>query len=793
MGNSIKKSSAAPTVSQKNGCRNTVSSKIWIVLFSRCDSMDSKDRYTSSAMKYLSALALALTLGSSMLIVQAQPVPPRGAGGLTIEQIIDIRHPSNAVWSPDGQRVAFLSERAGIANIFVANAAAAPGAARPLTRFADGQGAGFFWSADSQRVYFPRSGDLWQVAVSGGEPSAVWSTPQGESGITPSPDGTRVAFVRSASAGVSGAAAPAAGRGGRGAGGGELWTRSLADGKETLVLRSTGTPVGGVGWSPDGQSLLYTSGGQTIRHEQTPQYSGSKIIYTISENVPGETNLVPAAGGTPKSLGAGAGGGFGGRRWLDARHFVVDRTSADFKKRTTSLVDIGGGAAKVLHEDVEERFWSITGDAGAGSQPSPDGKWIAFLSDRDGWDHLYVMPAAGGAAIQITKGKFEAWRPQWSPDSTRIAFDANEPDHYGDRHLYVATIGSDPARATMATITSGRGADIGPQWSPDGTRLVFQHTDPHNSADIWFADVRASGAGRSDLPITPVRLSDSMPTGMDRSQFVEPESVSYAGPDGQKVPAWLFVPKGLDRTKKHPAIVWIHGDGVNQGYDGWHVQRNYAVYYSFHQYLLQKGYVVIMPDYRGSIGYGKAWREGVYMDVGGKDAKDAWMVTNYLKTLPYVDMDRVGVWGLSYGGFFTLIAVTDQPKLFRAAVDVAGVADYAMYYEDPYHGGWTASRIGTPEQNPKVYEGASPLSHVDRLERPLLVLHGTSDVNVPYLHSVRLIDELMKKGKGGLVSFMTYPGEFHYFTREHVLRDAWHRVEEFFDANLKAGSTGTQN
>ena len=381
--------------------------------------------------------------------------------------------------------------------------------------------------------------------------------------------------------------------------------------------------------------------------------------------------------------------------------------------------------------------------------------------------------------IQITKGKFETRAPQWSPDSTRIAFDANEPDHYGDRHLYVATIGADPARATIAAVTTGRGTDIGPQWSPDGTRLAYQHTDPHNSADIWVADAKPAAK--------PARLSDSMPAAMDRSAFVEPESVSYAGPDGQKVPAWLFVPKGLDRTKKHPAIVWIHGDGVNQGYDGWHVQRNYAVYYSFHQYLLQKGYVVIMPDYRGSIGYGKAWREGVYMDVGGKDAKDAWMVTNYLRTLPYVDMDRVGVWGLSYGGFFTLIAVTDQPKLFRAAVDVAGVADYAMYYEDPYHGGWTASRIGTPEQNPKVYENASPLSHMDRLERPLLVLHGTSDVNVPYLHSVRLIDELLKKGKGDLVSFMTYPGEFHYFTREHVLRDAWHRVEDFFDANLKGG------
>jgi dipeptidyl-peptidase-4 len=179
------------------------------------------------------------------------------------------------------------------------------------------------------------------------------------------------------------------------------------------------------------------------------------------------------------------------------------------------------------------------------------------------------------------------------------------------------------------------------------------------------------------------------------------------------------------------------------------------------------------------------------MDVGGNDAKDAWMAANYLKTLNYVDMDRVGVWGLSYGGFFTLIAVTDQPTLFRAGIDVAGVVDYAMYYEDPYHGGWTASRIGTPEQNPKVYAQASPISNIGRLQRPLLILHGTADVNVPYLHSVRLIDEVLAKGKGGLVDFMVYPGEFHYFTRAQVLRDAWQRVDRFFAKHLKGDTAAT--
>jgi dipeptidyl aminopeptidase/acylaminoacyl peptidase len=729
-------------------------------------------------MKALMAFVLA-SLMSAALIVHA-------AGALTIDQLIDIRHPSSPMWSPDGRHVVFVWERAGVARLHVADAAisgALVGTPRELSA-AGTQLNGAFWSADGRALMVTKNGDLWRVPIDGSAASAVWTTPAAETSIVPSPDGSRIAFVRT----------------------GNIIVRTMADGREITIAHDDRN-VGGLGWSPDGVSLVFTSGARTIRHEQTPSYSGTKIIYTINENVPGRTYVVASTGGAARELAAASGGGFGGRRWLDARHFLVDRTSPDFKRRTMSVVDIGGGAAKTLNEDVEEKFWSITGDAGANGQPSPDGKWITFVSARDGWDHVYVMPAAGGPAIQITKGKFEAWRPQWSPDGTRLAFDANSEGNYGNRQLYIATINGDPAHATVRPVTSGRGTNIAPAWSPDGTRLVYQHTDPHNSADLWVVDVRgaalsrlrsaddppssgearrsAKGAEAAGPRNTEVRLTDSMPSSIDRSALVEPEMVHYAGPDGQQVPAWLFVPKNLDRTKKHPAVVWIHGDGVNQNYDGWHVQRNYAVYYSFHQYLLQKGYVVIAPDYRGSIGYGKAWREAVHMDVGGKDAKDAWMAANYLKTLSYVDGERLGVWGLSYGGFFTLIAATDQPTLYRAAVDVAGVADYAMYYEDPYHGGWTASRIGTPEEHPQVYAQASPLSHVDRLERPLLVLHGTSDVNVPYLHSVRLIDELLKKGKGDLVSFMTYPGEFHYFTREHVLRDAWHRVDDFFEKYLK--------
>ena len=722
-------------------------------------------------MRWLASLAMFVV--TSILLFNGTVVAQQAGGGhgLTIEQLVEIKHPSNPVWSPDGKQVVFVWDKGGVEDLYVANADGR-GAPVALTSFAEGQISEAFWSHDGQTIYFPHAGDLWKVGAGGGQPGPAWSTPAKASGIAPSPDAKRVAFVRGGT--ISGFGTQSGGQGG-----GDLVVRSLADGAETQIAHDD-VSIRGIVWSPDGSSLAYTAGAKIVHHDESPSYSGAKLIYRVSEYIRGQVHVVRAVAGE-KPVAIGTPGEYGGLAWLDAGHLVFDRQSNEYKTYTIYVADATTGSAHAIDEEKEEKFWSIPdwGIANAQPLPSPDGKWIAFLTDRDGWDHIYVMPATGGDAVQITKGKFEAWRPVWSHDGTRISFDANEPDHLGDRRIGIANIGKDPARATITYITTGSGTNIDPQWSPDDSRVVYQHTDTRNSADLYTIATSGSGANKA------ARLSDSMPSGLDKSQFVEPQFVRFPGAEGQMVPGWLFVPKNLDRSKKHPVIIWIHGDGVNQNYNGWHVQRNYAVYYSFHQYLLQKGYIVFAPDYRGSIGYGRDWRTGVHMDVGGKDAKDAWMAANYLKTLPYVDSDRIGVWGLSYGGFFTLIAMTDQPKLFRAGVDVAGVVDYVMYYSDPYHGDWTASRIGTPEQNPQVYTNASPISHIDRLERPLLVLHGTADVNVPFLESVWLMDEALKKGKGDLISFMIYPGEFHYFTRTHVLLDAWHRVHDFFDANLQ--------
>jgi dipeptidyl aminopeptidase/acylaminoacyl peptidase len=679
---------------------------------------------------------------------------------VTIENLMNIKHPSNPVWSPDGKHIAFLWDRADVVNLHLANA---DGRGDPiaLTSFPDGKVTNVFWSKDGKTIYFSQGGDLWQVAASGGVARAVWTTPSAEAQFSQS-DGTRVAFIRAGGAGEV-------------QHGADLIIRSMSDGSDSKVAHDDDS-IYEIKWSPDGSQIAYVGGSKVIRHDESPSYSGEKLIYAVFEYAPGQLYVVPAAGGKPTAIDRQ--GEYNGLAWTDSAHLTYDRQSNAFKTRTIYLASATGDPPHAIHEDKEDKFWSLPDwEAEAKPKPSPDGKWICFLTDLDGWDHLYVMPAVGGNPIQITKGHFEAWRPTWSHDSTRIAFDANEPDHSGDRRVGIATIGGDPAHANITYLTTGHGTNVAPQWSPNDQRLVYQHTDTQNSADLFVVDTTARGK--------PIRLSNSMPPGIDHSAFVEPQFVTYPGPDGKPVPAWLFVPKNLDLSKKHAAIIWAHGDGINQNYDGWHIQRNYAVYYSYHQYLLQEGYVILAPDYRGSIGYGRDWRNGVYMDVGGNDAKDAWMGANYLKTLPYVDAHRIGIWGLSYGGFFTLIAVTDQPTLFRAAVDVAGVADYVMYYHDPYNNDWTEGRMGTPQQNPKVYANASPISHIDQLAHPLLVLHGTSDVNVPFLQSVWLVDEALKKNKGNLVQFMIYPGEFHYFSREHVLRDAWTRVDQFFAFHLR--------
>ncbi len=688
---------------------------------------------------------------------------PAEAPPMTLEDILDIRHPTEPVWTPDGSEVIFVWDLNQQMDLY----AVEPGSGEPprqLTRWGDSyeEIAILFWGADGDFLFFTRNGRLYQMnpELAGTLRSVFEDEPGGESGFAPSLDRRRIAFSRD----------------------GDLYVRDLADGAEMQLTRTDDRSEEGAVWSPDGRFLAYTvSTRDTV--DESDEISGAKLVYRRFVGTPPDLWAAPVVrNGVARRIAAGP-GSESSPRWLDTARLVFQEVSPDYRTRSVVLADLRDGSLRTLHRTEDEKWWSLN-YLGAEPRPSPDGEWVALVDDSSGWDQLVVVSVADGSAHSLTGEGEEARRFAWAPDGSVLAWDAN-PDHPGQRQLFAVDTAQLPdatprrltsARGTNTQSTSATGFRLSAEHgglAPDGSRIVFQHAGPRAPPDLFV--VPSSGAGEAE------RLTNSIPESLDPVHFTEGEFIHFPARDGGEVPGYLFVPEGLDRSVRHPAVVWVHGDGIAQNYDGWHIRRDYGVYHSFHQLLASEGYVVLMPDYRGSIGYGRDFRQESYRDVGGGDYQDVAAAGDYLKTLEFVNPDGIGVWGLSYGGFMTMQALTLDPTLFAAGVNVAGVGDFSLWFEDP-GGPWVVGRMGTPEDNPAVYELAAPAQRIERVERPLLMLHGTADVNVEYFESINLADRLLRGGKD--FEFVTYPGEFHYFHREHVLRDAWTRVGRFFDEHL---------
>lgn len=690
-----------------------------------------------------------------------EPEPPPGFG---LEDLLDIRHPTHPVWRPDGERIAFVWDRNQEMDLYLAEPGSG-GEPQALTRWGESyeEMGGLFWDEAGEVLHFVRNGVLYRLEPDrpGTLERVFEEEPGGESGYAPSPDRRQIAFLRE----------------------GDLHARDLESGREFPLTRTPDEVEGAPVWSPDGRFVAYTVSTREAL-EKTPEISGAKLAFRSSRGTPPDLRVSPVIPrGVPRRL-AESDGFESSPRWLDATRLVFLRVSADYRARSVVLADLADGSLRELSTTEDEKWWSLT-FLGAEPRPSPDGKWVAFVDDASGWDRLTVVSPEDGSEHALTGDGAEVRRYAWSPDGRFLAWDAN-PNHPGQRHLFVVEADSLP-QGEPRRLTDGRGTNTQSAsrtgfrltsefggFSPDGSRIVFQRTGPRAPADLFVTGT--DGAGE------PEQLTDSLPESLDPALFTDGEFLRFPARDGGEVPGWLFVPEGLDRSQRHPAIVWVHGDGIAQNYDGWHVRRDYGVYHSFHQLLALDGYVVLMPDYRGSIGYGRDFRQASYREVGGGDYQDVAAAGEYLATLDFVDPERIGVWGLSYGGFMTMQALTLDPTLFAAGINVAGVGDYRLWFRDP-GGRWVVSRMGTPEENPEVYDLAAPADRVEAIERPLLMLHGTSDVNVPYFESVHLADRLLRAGKD--FEFVTYPGEFHYFHREHVLRDAWKRVRRFFAHHLR--------
>lgn len=692
----------------------------------------------------------------SSLAVPALAEAPRGS--ITIERIADIKYPTNPAWSPDGQRVAFLWDAAGKQDLFVVTPGGQPEALTdfPVDPGLDQSDIGAFAWVSNDQILFGKNGQLWTVSLSTKKPSRFPGIPDAGS-FAVSRDRTQLAFLRR----------------------GDIWIGSIAAATAGAIPAATerqlthlpqpvraGVPV----FSADGRWLAFTAQQGGLEPEDLP-FNGNMMRTYENVTTNRRLGIVSAHGGDVAWIPAV--GNVGNLQWGADGTLVYQETSPDGKNRDIKAVTVGT-LPRTLWHDHDDRWFSPTA-RDSRLLVSPDGKSLAFVTDRSGWIHLYVIPVAATSesqAKQLTNGSFGVGVSSWSSDGKQIAYHHSLPGNQMERVVSVV----DVATGKIQDVVTKKGVNLDPMFSPDRSRLLFQRTDVENSLDLYVAPVQA------DASIT--RLSDSMPPGLDKKDLVAPVPVSYPSRlDKAPVPATLMVPKNLDKTKKHPAIVWIHGSGSDQNFLGWHPGA-YRMYYSASVYLAQQGYVILTPDYRGSSGYSRDWSTGVHMGLGVNDTADVAAGADYLKTLDYVDPDRIGVWGLSYGGFLTLQALTTDPLLWRCGIDVAGVVDWATY-----GAGYTTPRLGTPVENPEIYKISAPIYHMEKLARPLMVLHGTNDRNVDFRDSLRLIDVLLKLDKP--FEMGVYPGEIHFFRRAHILRDAWRRAEAFFDQHLKQGATLT--
>ncbi len=565
---------------------------------------------------------------------------------------------------------------------------------------------------------------VYIVSIADGKPQKL------DDGYGPAvhPSGERVAYVRK----------------------GKVWELVLGDpDAEPDTLFGARGSTGDLAWSPDGEQLLFSSNRGThsfIGIWQADDGDGS--IRWLSPSLDRDGSPIWSPDGTQVAF-----------QRLPTRDvtqfpFGPDREDLPWSIRIADpatgksseiwRADEGRGSAYRGIESDSQIFWTA-------------GNRIVFAWERNGWNQLYSIPTKGGKPRHLTPGEFEIEYAAPSTDGRSIIYASNQDDLHR-RHLW--RVGVNESRPEL--LTPGDGIEWAPAPLADGSigLLRAEATLPARPALLG-----RDGKLRDLAPGVP----GDFPRGL-----VAPVHVEITATDGMKVPAQLFVPKGLQPGDKVPAAIFLHGGSRRQMLLGWHMRGYYHNAYGMSQYLASRGIMALALNYRSGIGYGLEFREALdYGATGNSEFRDVLGAALYLRGRPDVDPDLVTTWGGSYGGYLTAHALAQASDLFAAGVDIHGVHD------------WNDSiRNFVPSYNKNDFPvrsaiafRASPMNFIEGWRSPVLLIHGDDDRNVNYNQSTRLARELRERGVH--VEQLVFPDEVHGFLLHRNWVEAYEATSEF--------------
>ncbi len=594
---------------------------------------------------------------------------------------------------------------------------------------------GSTWSPDGKQVAFVSNisgrNNVWLVSAAGGWPTQLTISNQRQKSPVWSPDGKWIAYASDYD-------------------GNEQWDVFAVSPKTGEVHNLTTTEEiseDSPAWSPDSKYLAYVKKpkGASSYEIDMMEFSTRSVKHITKDTPPDKSNFNPIFSDDGKSL-------------------VYTQADAGERNSNIFMVDLASMKATNLtpHQGEQTYFAADT---------SPDGKSILITSNaQNGYKNVGLLDIATRKITWLTNDKWEVGAGSFSPDGASLTWTANVE---GNTNVYLYNVAARSTQMLSLAASVNSPAGNPTAFSPDSSKLLYYHNGPTAPNDLWSYDLKTKATAQ---------LTHAMVGGLRSSDMVEPYLVHYPSRDGKwTISAFAYVPNNIQRNGKYPAIVYIHGGPTGQYINSF----NRRV-----QYLVNEGYLVIAPNFRGSTGYGKEFMKANYRDEGGGDLADIVDAAGWIARSGFVDKKKLISMGGSYGGYLTMMAVTKYPDLWGAGVAIVPYVNWftELKTEDPAIRAYDISIMGDPTQNKALYEDRSPINFIDRVKAPILLIAGGNDVRDPSNESQQVADAIKKKG--GIVQLKVYQGEGHQFSRIETQMDEMKTISDFLKVHVPSPGCG---